>query len=463
MKSTGAALVALLTASCFDKGDRFDPIVVDIAANCAVPETQVLLADMDAGARPWDRVLSVATDAAGLDAYWTLVQITLPDDPNVARLALLHVDSTEVDAQYIVEGNATLSGTTLELRSGPIPGTAWLIQTGSGVFRVWHVDASRSVIEGGPLVAASLELAGFPAGSAWLCTDDDDDEPGPCDVGPWPRDLVFLRQKPHVVAVPPQSPNDTTYIYVAPLSAQLVLEDPQQLEFFRKCDPADPIDEYTECIEENELTSYPELTLMGSQATAEPNEHRLFILRQRSIDREDEPELEIVFVRLSLDDRDKPAGILQSKVLKEVDPLTGSPNGLATDEFATYMLHATADPTASGGVGPVVVTRLSELEDEFDVLQGIIIPDDIDILQIENDVALGRVDEEDGAWEVTKLFPDAPERSETVRYEAATPVTRVEPAGHGSFLLFKEGDDGPDLVHVKCADEDPVSEDAPEG
>jgi hypothetical protein len=129
--------------------------------------------------------------------------------------------------------------------------------------------------------------------------------------------------------------------------------------------------------------------------------------------------------------------------LRKVDPspmpLLGAPSGLAIDEHATYALYPTYD------AGPQLV-RVPTIGSTFEVLTGLAVDETMTMLQLDGDVALSRI--VDGAWEITKLFPDAPVESRVTRYEASSPVVHVTPAGPGAFMLHRE--DEPSLVHVRC-------------
>jgi hypothetical protein len=437
VRVSAVILGAVVATACSDKGDRFDPIVVDIAANCAEAEIDVLLAEMEEGNRPWDRVLAVAVDAPGIDAYWALVE----ED---GMLALTHVDGERWTPLRYLEPDAVEPSATMDLRPGPVPGTAWLVHKGPGTFRLWQMQVTLPSLE--PSITPSPEHGEFPQSVAGLCEDE------LCDVTDWERELVFLDGAPFLASVPPFSPNNTTWVYVGRLDAFLYNIETKPLEFERSCDPADPLPEYTACTEENAETTYPEITVMGSQQTASAQEHRMFLLRQRAIADVPEPAREVVFLKLFLSSQNAVEGTIQSKALEEVEPIAGPPSGIVRDAFASYMLHPTLSTTASGGVGPPVITRLAEAEDEFDILQGILLPDEISLLQLESDIALGRV--VDGTWEVTQLFPAAPERSQVTTYTASAEIVAATPAGHGAFLLFKNSR-GPDLVHLACTEDDP--------
>ena len=109
------------------------------------------------------------------------------------------------------------------------------------------------------------------------------------------------------------------------------------------------------------------------------------------------------------------------------------------------------------GVSSVIVQKAA-LDDRFDTLTDELdleMFEDSTLLQLDEDIALGRI--VDGAWEVVKLFPDAPDASRVTLHEAGSELERVVFAGPGSFLLH-EADGGPDLVRLRCSDDPPQAE-----
>lgn len=408
------------------------PIVVDIAANCASADVDLVVADLDDPSWPWAGLFAVSVDAPGLDRMWLLVAA---DDPNGGLgLALWHLDGDEVDVQVPLTG-VDPGSASFELRPGAVPGQAYLLARESGFFRIWHVDANR-----GPaaLVAVSPDLGGFP--NADLCDPDIEGNFGPCVTTDWHRDIGFVEGRPALFSVPPMSPTGTTFIYVGTLSENLAITLHTQLEFFRECDAGDPVDEFTKCTEDVAQTRYPKLEVLGNQIDPTRTTHRTAILREREV-RDFSLGLEVVVLRLQPDESGDIGGILQSKALNDVVVAEGPPTGLAVDDFATYLLHLTDDR------GPAI-TRLGSARGTFDVLDGVLLDEDDTLVQMDSDVALARV--EDGQLRVTKLFPDSPERSETTVYGDGE-ITGFDTAGVGALLLYKE-DGGPDLVRLTCSD-----------
>ncbi len=435
----------LLTATACDEADRFGPIRLDTSPNCVAAQVDVLVPDLDRDDRPWHRVISVAMDEPGSRLFWALVQLR-DDVGGAGPFALVHVRDDQVDIQLETPG--FLSATTdVTLRPGPAPGAAWIVETGPGSLRVWSLDAA---FPDAPLRAISNDLGWFPGGIAQLCEGEFEENLQPCDVTDWHRELAFVEGVPHILSIPPFSPNATMYVYAGRLEPGLSLTEQTQLEFFRRCAQEDeegstPMS--SACSQEIAETTYPSLVVMGTQQDVVSPTHHQFIVRDRERNRVPVSR-EAVALVLDLDDNGRLRGFVFSRELKEVELALGPPGGLANDDFAAYLLH----PIAQGGAR---VTRLRtdgpgsvRDGDRFDVLQELPLESDVEMLQMAGDIALGRV--LDGTWEVTKLFPDAPERSEVVVYAPDTPVSSVRSAGRGAFVVFKDSE-GPDLVQLRCA------------
>lgn len=446
-----APLIWLALVSC-DDGDRFSPVVLDTSPNCARATAQVLVPNLDRPEQPWVRVISVALDEPGRLDFWALVEV----DDSAVQFAMMHVRDGAVDHRVDLSG--FLPGTNdVELRPGPAAGSAWLIESGASSYRVWQFEAVSAGTE--PLRAVSPNLSWFPGSLAQLCPSDQGDpfeEPEftACDVTDWHRDLAFVEGQPFLLSTPPFSPNATMYVYAGRLRSDLGITEQTQLEFFRRCNDELLTTIGTPCDGELDQTTYPSLIVMGAQQDPSTPIYHQFILRDRETNRIPVAR-ESVGLALDLDEDNKLRGFVFSRAIEEVSVTEGPPSGLATDSVAAYLLH----PIEEGGAR---VTRLRTdapddgfADDRFDVLSGIAVPDtpeDLAILQLPGDVALGWI--EDGAWEVLKLFPDAPASSERSRYAPEASVTAVRPAGRGAYLVFKDHDLGPDLVQLRCADDE---------
>lgn len=441
MRPTATALVlsALCgsTSGCIDDRDFF-PIVVDISANCNRADVVPLVTDLNAPARPWTRVLAAAVDDPAGSGVWLLVEYNATD--GFDRLGLWHVTDDQIDAKVDIDV-APNEADSLELQAGPQPGQAWLVRAAPSVFGLWRVDANDPDSK---LQAVSGNLAGFPGALAKLCDEDDDDVYEACDVSDWPRHLAFLNRQPHIVSVAPLSPTATTFVYVARLEPALVISEQSQLEFFKPCPEDAPVDEFVACDEEKQQTRYPSLELLGHQLDPNTRDWKIFLLRFREVGGLPQS-WEPVVVNLYLNDAEQPEGGLRSQVgltAEQKMATPGPPSGVAVDDFAAYLLHTTTLE------GPRL-TRLDDNGADFIDLPIVELDQTSHLLQLDSDIAVGRL-VEDG-WEVIKLFPDAPERSQTLTWLESGPIDRVEPAGVGAVMLHPERG-GPDVVMLRCAE-----------
>ncbi len=458
MRAIATAALVLL-AGC-DESDRFEPLKLDTSPNCARASVDVLIPDLDRPEQPWSRVRAVALDEPGRLDFWALVE-GAPEATTPDQLAMIHV------RDGVIEHTTPLASflpdsTDLELRAGPAAGSAWLVESGPGSFRVWQFEAAGLGVP--PLRAVSPNLGFFPGNLAALCegegpVDPFEDEPNlvPCDVTDWHRELAFVDGQPFVLSTPPFSPNATMYVYAGRLRADLGITEQTQLEFFRRCEDELIVPFDTGCEAEMKETTYPSLVVMGSQQDPSDAVHHQFIVRDR--ERNGLPVArEVVGLAVGRGIEDTLQGFVFSKALDEVTVALGTPSGLATDDVAAYFLH----PVDEGGAR-VTRVRTDRGDDQgedgrFEVLSGLDLqdpPQDLALLQMPGDIGLGWID--DGAWNVLKLFPDAPRSSKLTRYAPVAPVTSVRSAGRGGFLVFKDHALGPDLVQLRCGEDDSVS------
>ncbi len=447
---TGALLVGLVCVAGCDEADRFSRVQLDTSPNCVAATVDVLISNLDRPEQPWTRVIAVAMDEPGALRFWALVQ-----QPNDGGLAMVYVSDGSIAITEPVNGFLP-EATDVELVNGPLPGTAWIVESGPGAFRLWQFDAN---LPGAALRAVSPNLGWFPGSLAELCLPESggtgfDPEFVPCEVSDWPRELAFVEGEPFLISTAPFSPNATMFVYAGRLRPDLGITEQTQLEFFRRCDGDSDTPGGSACAQEIAETTYPSLAVMGSQQDRASSPHHQFIVRERSRDRVPVAR-EAVALALDLDENDNLRGFVFSRALDEVGLAAGPPGGLATDDLAAYLLHPIEDGSAR-------VTRLRTTsagggvaQDRFEVLQELPFEANLDtlqMLQLPGDIAVGTI--EDGVWSITKLFPDAPERSAVTRYTPDVPVTAIRSAGRGAYLVFKDHALGPDLVQLRCADEE---------
>lgn len=442
------AIVMLLSAHGCDEADRFSRIELDTSPNCSSATLEVLIRDLHRDAQPWSEVGQVIVSQSDPSDFWALVRLRDPSVLNARPIAVVHVEDGRIDGQFEISDTLD-EATDVELRQGAFDQDVWLMERGPGAFRVTRFIVNAS----GTAVERSSNLAWFPSTIANLCEDEGPTDPfeeptlGPCDVGDWHRDLAFLDKSPYIVSVPPFSPNATMFVYTGALGNGMGVTEQTQLEFFRTCDDEDEDSPpgTSPCARELAETTYPKLDVMGEQRDLDTPNHHLFIARTREIERIPQP-LELVAV--SLGPGTVPKGFVYSTTFDEVQLAAGA-SSMALDRNSAYLLHPVED-------GAPRITRLRTGDgdrDRFDLLAQLNVepPADAQMLQMNEDVAVGWIDE--GRWLVTKLFPDAPERSELTTYAPSAPVTEVRPAGNGAFLVLKDHEDGPDLVRLRCNEE----------
>ena len=451
MRQAAALLAVLAGAAACDDGDRFEPVQLDTSPNCARAAVDVLVPDMDRDAQPWARVLSVVLDEPGLLSFWALVE---SDTPSRA-LAMVHVRQGVVDHEVALA--AFLPDTQdVQLVPGPNAGSAWLVETGTASFRAWQFEAVNPGID--PLRAVSPNLGWFPGSLAELCIGEITEplEPPPrvpCDVADWHRELAFVEGQPFIISTAPFSPDATMYVYAGRMRPDLGVTEQTQLEFFRQCVDGITTPPDIGCESEFDNTTYPRLTVMGSQQDPSQGTHHQFVLRDRERDRVPVAR-ELVGLMLDLDQDDKIRGFVFSQGTNPDLPSLGPPAGLATDDLSAYLMYSSE---ANDGVSLVRLRTTAASDgfasDRFEFLTGVPLqtaPESLALLQMPGDIALGWL--ENGAWQLLKLFPDAPSSSEPLAYAPSAAVTAVRSAGRGAYLVFKDHDDGPDLVQLRCDD-----------
>lgn len=436
-----ATLFGCLAVACHDT-PSFQTIVVDVAANCNAVDVELTLANLDPRDGTSLRVLQTASDGPDETGWWLLV--SAPDDTGEDTLQLWHLRDGVIDTSVLLGLPPDLA-VALDLRPGPVAGEAWLLRRSPGLFHLWQVDASVEP----PLVGVSGNLGGFPS-SNLLCRDNEFGFATRCPTTDWHRDLVFLGDHgtPFLISVPPFSPDASTSIYLGDLvrggGTSLFLVQERPLEFTAPCDATLPIADFATCEERLDEMSYPRIEVLAAQHDSRPAFTNLLLLRERAEYNVLSPYPDVVALSLRLTDNGIAGGILKTEQDGRVLPMVGPPSGLAIDHHATYLLYATIDR------GPQLL-RVPNLGPTFEVLEDVPLGPEVSLIQLDGDVALSRV--VDGAWEVTKLFPDAPEQSTITEYTAETEVLSVDGAGPGSFMVHR-ADGGPDLLRVRCAEGD---------
>jgi hypothetical protein len=330
----------------------------------------------------------------------------------------------------------------LELRPGPRPGHAWLLRRAPGSMIVWHVDAGAD----DPLVAVSSDLGGFPATND-LCRDNEFSFDARCPTRDWHRDLLFFSGSPFVVSVPPFSPDSSTWVYLGELgqtASSLFLRQERALEFVSRCDPSLSIEDFAVCEERNRYRTYDDIQVLARQHDPRTPFSNLLVLREPVDDGVRSFEPDLVLLSLGLADDAIAGGLLRAESPLGRLPSPGAPTGVGLDPHATYMLHATVEERPH-------LLRLPNLSAAMEAIAGLRLDARSELLQLDDDIALGRVEEE--TWTITKLFPDAPQHSKVTQHRAETPIVAIDHAGPGAFLVHRT-DGGPDLLRVRCVEAD---------
>lgn len=462
MTFTNGRLASVLVLACACTPPRYgSPLEVDFGANCSRAEIEVIARGLGA-TYGISRVYEAALDDPRASSFWVLHLGQSQDGRDVFELVHAGMDAEgnalPTNATRIFVYDRPLLASNLSLRPGAAPGDVWLINhdRANEVFELWKGRPDGTLLNG----------VGYPTGafeqsspiSAW-------DE--------WTRELAFIGGRAHVVGVLRRGGSEpvTTVVlhgivdyYEQAQGGTLGEGEERRFKFPRPCNEEGQlvIDDEVEDPTGGESGSkcpegmhYDDITVLATLRTPHAPEWSLLLLREVVLD-EELLDTELVKITLAYSNTDGLNGSLRPEADLEDTPIP-DPNrsGLAHDRLALYLL------TRSGNDAEPSVVRIID-----DVIRGrrplfdtLVLPvdaltPDTRLLQLDGDIALGRI--EDGQWIVTKLFPDAPSRSTSTVYAAASPIVRVTEAGPGAFLLKREDGDA-DLVRVVCAtnDEDP--------
>jgi hypothetical protein len=418
------------------------PFELDVSSNCNEVAVEPIFTDLDEmGGENWTRVLAAAADAPGSDSAWLLVVAQRDFADRFLAVGHLAPDGFVLVEELPQEVSA---GDDLSFIVGPGRGQAWLVDEAPGVFQLRRYEADPVPVR----LAVSPNFSNFPAGL--MC--EYEDGVAPCMVADWVRELVFFDAAPYLLSLPPSSGDSSVDLIVGVLDSNLDLQRQETLNFAPDCDPELAPADLAACEAIKASMVHPTIAFLGIQPDTRPGTTSLALYRETLTLVEgapDTPQADVAFVVLGHDKLGRPAGNLVS------EPTLYAPAGpedgaVVIDSRAMYVQY-------DSGVSPVIVQKAA-LDDRFDTLT-----DDLDLemfedstlLQLDEDIALGRI--VDGAWEIVKLFPDAPDASRVTLHEAGSELERVVFAGPGSFLLH-EADGGPDLVRLRCSDDPPQAE-----
>ncbi len=439
-RSIVPGLVALASAGC--QGEGLPDIPLKLSKNCNDVEVVVLAARVGTG--EGEEVLDVAADGTLGGTAWVLVR--RPSASGQDEVVVQRVAARGVEHETVLPASPAA---TLHLQPAPDAGEVWVMQSERGDTRVWRVapdDLVRPVL-------GSSELSAFPSAGP-PCPDCDDD---------WPRRLFFLPTGPALVALPLASADAALVVWVTDLDASGSLITPRaehRLNFEPPCDDSTP-EAAAYCEDLRMSLRYPSVSLLGLQQDPRQATTTLLGHRTRSQTYDGQPfpieSADVFMVELQVDAEGTPAGVLRSYADFYIDerpelgavtpePSALAPYGVAIDRVATYGLF-TNEIREPPGLFPRLV-RLPSIDPEFiEMTDEVVLPDDIVLLQLDRDIALGRL--ESGAWALTKLFPDDPDQSGTRVYETDAPIEEIISGGIGTFMLRKQ-DAPPEVVRLRC-------------
>jgi hypothetical protein len=437
--------LALLGPAC---GEGLPDIPLKLSKNCNELEVVPLVPRV--GDAAGEEVIDVAADGTLGETAWVLVRRATATGDTEVVVQRLAAGGVEHETILPVEATASLA-----LAPAPESGRVWVVRDEPGFFELWRVapeDESRPLL-------GSTDLSTFPsAGPPCLS----------CDFDDWPRRLFFLPTGAALVALPRESLDASLVVWVAPLEttgAQIWYGSEHRLNFEPPCDDSTP-ESQIYCEEQRMNLRYPEITLLGIQQDPRQSTTILFGHRTRRVTYDGDPlpidSTDVFMVALQLDADGVPAGVLRSYSGFYTEgpgafengvppmPTADPPYGVAIDRFAAYGLFS------NGGQLPRIV-QLPESDPEFtELTDRVPLTLDTSLVQLDRDVALGRI--VDGAWELTKLFPDDPSQSTVLLHETDEPIEQVISGGVGTLLLRKQGAP-PEVVRLRCPEGGDAEED----
>lgn len=435
--------VVLTLSSC---GEGLPEISLQLSKNCNEIRVDPMIPNIGAG----HEIIDLAADSVLSDTAWVLVRRPVADGNHELVVQQWDPGGSVFEQVLVDSSNNPIPATiapALSLEPAPDAGLVWVVREEPGVFELWKIDPE----DPGRPIQGSENLTDFPSGGP-LCD--------PCNNASWPRDLLFLNGRPALASLPPFSVDAGLVVWVGLLdinNAEIRMTNEHRLNFEPPCEDDTPEGEAF-CEEQRENLRYPEVTVLGKQEDPRLPQTVFFGHRTRAQtfggDEFPIESADVFIVTVFIDDDGVPAGILRSYsgfYSPDDGPLDASapplpsaspPFGVAVDRFAAYGLFS------NGGVLPRMI-QLPNIDPDFVELTGRVpLEQDTQLLQLDRDLALGRL--LGGQWEVTKLFPDRPEQSQTTRYATDAPIEQVVSGGVGTFMLRKDGAP-PEVVRVRCA------------
>lgn len=427
-----AALLLLAACEAFELA----PIELDVSTNCNEVEVLTIAAGIQSSARPWHTIVAAAVDRAAGASAWLLVVRSV--DGGLDQLALVHVDEAlQVDHDIVVDLPVGFAD-QLELVAADTVGVVYLTQRAPGTFYVRRYDASLA----SPLSASTANLATiFPP-----CDIDGNEIPDTCDASSWFQDLVFFGDDPsmpYALTFPPMSGDASVDVTPTALREYLQvypLDNERTLDFSPACDDSLPLEELEDCESFLASLTFPVLESAGLARDAEAGIVALALYREVKVGDDPVTVADLPLVLLGLNEFQEPSGFLRVEPSLP-EPRNTAPRGVTFDTSAAYVLYTAVDDSS-------VLVRAAHSAPTLERLDDLDIADDMTMLQLDEDIALHHI--VDGAWEILKLFPDAPRRSVTTVHAPDAAVEAVIPAGRSSFVV-RTADGDADLVQVRCA------------
>jgi len=425
-----ASLLVLAGCGSFE----LSPIELDVSTNCDEVDVVTIRSGIESASRPWHTIVAAAVDRAGEASGWLLVVRAVPG--GLDQLALVHIDNDlQVDRDVVIDLPVGLVH-QLELVAADEVGVVYTTQRAPGTFYIRRYDASQA----SPFAASSSNLATISA----PCDPDNDEVPDPCDASLWFQDLVFFGDdapQPYALTFPPMSADASINVTPTPLELDLSapnLDNKRTIEFSPRCDGELSVEDLEVCQTLIDSLSYPVLEAAGLARDVGSGIAVLAIYRE--VQTRDDPTI-VADMPLLFFELESPRFSLRVG-LDLPSPRNAPPRGLAVDTAASYLFYNSTD-------GSPVLARGAHSSPTLERLDGgLDIPPGMELLQLDEDVALHRI--VDGAWEILKLFPDAPRNSKLTVHAPEPGVEAVVAAGRSAFVV-RTTDGNADLVQLRCA------------
>lgn len=430
--SRHASLLVLAGCGSFE----LSPIELDVSTNCDEVDVVTIGSGIESTSRPWHTIVAAVVDRAGTASAWLFVVRAVPG--GLDQLALVHVDDDlQVDQEVFIDLPVGLVD-QLDLVAADEVGVVYLTQRAPGTFFIRRYDARQIP----PFVASSPNLAAVSV----PCDPDNDENPDACDASAWFQDLVFFGDDPvqaHALTFAPMSADASIDVTPTPLDFYLTpsFDEGRTIDVSPRCDGKLSVEDLEVCKTLIDSLSYPVLEAAGLARDVGSGIAILAIHREVQIRNEPTIVADMPLLLFGLSETESPSVLL--RVGPDLpSPRNEPPRGVALDTAASYLFYTSTD-------GTPVLARAAHSSPTLERLDGDLeIPTGMELLQLDEDVALHRI--VDGAWEILKLFPDAPRNSKLTVHAPEPGVEAVVAAGRSAFVV-RTTDGDADLVQLRCA------------